>query len=884
MRPWHTVVEPAREIQEGLLDESVFAASLSDVHAGRASLEYKDAATFVRKTYHTRGLVRLLAAVTARLAGTGRGEPVIQIQTPFGGGKTHALVALYHLLRSPEAYAGTDVEDLILRESGARALPRADVAIFDGTAADPLGSTPWGVLAQRLGRYDLLREHDRRRRTPGTNLLHALLEGRPTLILMDEIAEYAAKARDIREQVVAFFQELTETVKALPQCALVVTLPSSAPYGEEGERALDQLQRIFGRVEAIYTPVEGAEVFEVIRRRLFMDAGDLPEARQVADAYWNLYQRLGEDAPAEAREPAYRDRLRLAYPFHPQVIDTLYERWSTFHTFQRTRGALRLLANVVADLWQRKHAAPLIQAAHINLAEPGIRREFLKHIGNEYEGVISADIVDTNARAQRIDREMGSEYARFSVASGLATAIFFGSFSGSERRGVNVPSLRMALLREGIPSAIVGDALGRMEEELWYLHFEGGLYQFRNQPNLNRVILEHEEAVSEDDISAEIHRRLDDMAGNDVESRLHPQASGDMPDNRKLKLGVLSGSYPAGAQATAQLAAELLNRAGTAFRVYRNTALILAADAGELAGVRQQVKRYLALCDIQKDRSLWATLTDEDRVSVQAKQKDADGGADFQLLTAYRHVGRAGRDAVQWLDLGLPTAGGKASLTKRVLGFLKSQDLLLERIAPRHLVEKAMSAEEEEKALTDVYEAFLKYPHLPILESEEVFRQAMQQGVREGVFGVRSRERLFFREGIGELELGSEATLVRAEAALREKEGTEIPVERFPQRDTEPTPRQIGDTGPGTGIGPGQEPGTGAVKSLALHVRVPWEKMSDFLRGVLMPLHGDGASLSVEIKVEATSEAGIKKTTLDQKVDETLRQIGAEVLEDERGS
>jgi len=352
------------------------------------------------------------------------------------------------------------------------------------------------MLATQLGRYDLLREHDRQRRTPGTDLLHRLLEGGPTLILMDEIAEYAAKARDIQEQVMAFFQELTETVKVLPECALVVTLPSSAPYGEEGERALDQLQRIFGRVEAIYAPVEGDEVFEVIRRRLFQDLGDPPEAREAAEAYWELYRRLGEDAPAEAREPAYRERLRQAYPFHPQVIDILYERWSTFHTFQRTRGALRLLGNVVSDLWQHKHPAPLIQAAHINLAEPAIRREFLKHIGNEFEGVISADIVDTNARAQRIDREMGSEYARFNVASGLATAIFFGSFSGSQRRGVNAPSLRMALLRDGIPPAIVGDALGRMEEELWYLHCEGGLYEFRSQPNLNRVVMEHEEAVS----------------------------------------------------------------------------------------------------------------------------------------------------------------------------------------------------------------------------------------------------------------------------------------------------------------------------------------------------------------------------------------------------
>jgi len=366
------------------------------------------------------------------------------------------------------------------------------------------------------------------------------------------------------------------------------------------------------------------------------------------------------------------------------------------------------------------------------------------------------------------------------------------------------------------------------------------------------------------------------MAGNDVETRLYPQAPEDIPDSRGLKLGILDGQAYAVGQAATQLAADLLNSAGKTFRVYRNTVLILAADAGDLAGVRQQVKRHLALSHIPKDKSLWSTLTEQDKASVQAKQKDADGGADFQLLTAYRHLGRASGEGVQWLDLGLPTVGGRTSLAKRVLDHLKSQDLLLDTIAPRHLVEKALSSEQSEKSLSDVYEAFLKYPELPMLASEEVFGRAVRQGVSQGTFGVRSGGHLYFREGIGELESGPEATLVRAEVARREKEGTEILLPP-PGGGEKPSGGRGG--GAGTGPEPGPEPEAG-IRSVTLHVRVPWEKMSDFVRGVLMPLHNDGASLSVEIKVQAKSESGIKKGTLDQKVDETLRQIGAEVLED----
>ncbi len=877
MQPWHTVVEPAREIQEGRVDESTFAASLSDVVAGRAALEYRDASTFFAKTYHTRGLVQLLAAVAARLAGAGRGEPVIQIQTPFGGGKTHALVALYHFGREPEAL-NPEAADQVRRESGVQAFVKPRWAVFDGTAGDPLGRTPWGELAQQLGKYDLLREHDRQRRTPGTELLHRLLGDEPTLILMDEIAEYAAKATDIREQVMAFFQELTETVKALPRCVLVVTLPSSAPYGEEGERALDQLERIFGRVEAIYTPVEGAEVYEVIRRRLFRDLGDPTAPQVVADAYWQLYQRLGDDAPAEAREPGYRDKLRLAYPFHPQIVDILYERWSTFHTFQRTRGVLRLLANVVADLWQLRHPAPLIQAAHINLANADTRREFLKHIGNEYEGVIAADIVDTNARAQRIDREMGSEYARFGVASGLATAIFFGSFSGSERRGVNVPNLRLALLREGIPPAIVGDALGRMEDELWYLHVEGGLYQFRNRPNLNRVLLEHEEAISDDQVAEELEARLRAMAGSELRVTVYPCASGDIPDNRELKLALLSGDHPGGTAATADFVGNLLNRAGTAFRVYRNALLALAPDAGELAAARRLARRFLALCNIQQDSRLMATLSDDDRATVSSRHGEANGNLDFQLVSAYRYLARAGGEDVQWLNMGLPIAGERGSLARRVVNYLKAQDRLLDRIAPRHLVEKGMADQEQEKPLREVREAFLRYPHLPMLASEQVFREAVLRGVREGTFGVRHAGALAFRQPLAEDALDDEATIVRAEVAEAERRA-EVPTGGPPEpRPTPPEPVPGQD---GTGVRePGPQPGSAeeATRRVSLRVRVPWEKMSDFIRGVLMPLHLDGAALDVEINIRAVSEAGIKRATLEQKVEETLRQIGAEVL------
>jgi hypothetical protein len=877
LRPWHQVVVPHRDIREGRLDEAVFAADLSDVVAGRGPLEYRDAATFFRRTYPTQGLVNLMAAVLSRLAGLGRGEAVIQIQTPFGGGKTHALIALYHLFTPRDAWADTPPDAVLraLEAAGAGEVPQARVVAFVGTAPDPLaGKTPWGVLAEALGDYPLLEAHDRARRAPGKDLLHRLIGDEPTLILMDELAEYVVRAKDFGDQVLAFLQELTEVVKVSPRCALVVTLPSSAPYGEEGERALQHLQRIFGRVEAIYTPVEGEEVYEVIRRRLFEAPPDPGEARRVAETYWGLYQRLGDDVPREAREPAYREKLQKAYPFHPELIDVLFERWSTFPTFQRTRGVLRFLAEVVADLYRKEHPAPLILPAHLDLTNPAIRRELVKHIGNEYEGVIAADIADTNARAPKIDREMAGEYGRFRVASGLATAVFLYSFSGGERKGTTAGRLRLAVLREEIPPAVFGDALKRLEDELWYLHVEGGLYAFTNQPNLNRILLEKEEAVREEQILEEIRARLEKLAGREVRVFLWPQTSQDVPDTREVKLAVLGGEHARSGTASVPFVEELLTRCGSTFRVYQNTLLVLMPDGGEWTALHRLVRRLLALRAIEEDRALRQGLSEENRRTLQSRRDEAEKDVPFRLFYVYRHLARPGPEGVEWLDLGIPTVGAKDSLSRRVKEALRDRDLLVGKIAPTRLLEKALREDETEKPVRDVVEAFLRYPQLPMLEGAEVAWAAVRQGVQEGVFGVRIGERVYFREPVPETAVWEEGVLVREVAPAPEAIAPAPP-------GPEPAPAPSGAPEAGRVAEPvGAPPATVGISTYALRARVAWEKLSEFVRGVVMPLQQE-ADLEIEVSLRARGRAGgIHRGTLEWAVRETLKQIRAEILEE----
>lgn len=442
MQSWWEVVTPSKEIREGNIREDIFAADLGDVVDGKAPLEYTDAVTFFSRTYLTQGLKNLLEDVLSILAGNG-GNPVIQLKTPFGGGKTHALLALYHWIKN-----GDKIDYLYPN------LPKtsAKVVVFVGTKQDPLkGRTPWGEMAYQLGRYDFVKEHDDKRISPGKDVLSKVLGDEPLLILIDELVEYAVKAKDFADQVSAFSQELTEVVRARGRCCLVCTLPSSAPYGERGERALNELQKIFGRVETIYEPVKGMELYEIIRKRLFDYVGDESTIKNVAQSHFEMYQKMGADVPPKVKEVAYRDKIEHAYPFHPELIDLLYERWGSYSTFQRTRGVMALLAWVVHDLYKQRLPSPLIYPSLVNLENTKIRSNFIKHIGSEYNSVIDSDIAGRSAKSQRIDKEMGSEYEKYGIAKNIATTIFLYSFTSSGKSGITLPEIRVAILREGIP-------------------------------------------------------------------------------------------------------------------------------------------------------------------------------------------------------------------------------------------------------------------------------------------------------------------------------------------------------------------------------------------------------------------------------------------------
>jgi predicted AAA+ superfamily ATPase len=346
MQNWFDIITPHEDIRKGHFDEAVFAAKLGDVTSGEAPPDYNGPYAFYKKTYITSGLENLLQRVSEKLSG-GKGPGVVQLQTPFGGGKTHALILTYHYLTSGERVEGLLPDGVEQQSPHLATIVGTDANASEGFETDGVQRhTLWGELAYQLGGEDALGKieaNDQNRTSPGRKSLRDVLEPlQPFCILLDEALEYVVRARGVEvgdttlgAQTLSFFQELTEAVSSLPRGLMIATLPSgeNEDFSDDKARNLGKIQQIFGRLEAIYTPVQGEEVYSIIRRRLFEAPDDQDDVREIIDQYVRRYGQHKDELPAKVREGDYRRKMERAYPFHPEVIDILYEKWGTFASF-----------------------------------------------------------------------------------------------------------------------------------------------------------------------------------------------------------------------------------------------------------------------------------------------------------------------------------------------------------------------------------------------------------------------------------------------------------------------------------------------------------------------------------------------------------------------
>ncbi|HLI43596.1 MAG TPA: Swt1 family HEPN domain-containing protein, partial [Acidimicrobiales bacterium] len=627
LRAWREVIVPHDDVAQGRYGLAEFAADLHQVATGSGGTEYADPVEFFRRTYLTEGLRQLLSEATRRLVGSG-GVPVVDLQTTFGGGKTHTLIALWHLCSGvPIPDLPEEVQELV-RAAGFDAFPKVRRAALVGTrippgqvSVKPDGTevaTLWGELAWQLAGkdgYELIAEADRTGTSPAGALAELFEAAAPCLVLVDEWVAYARQlyATDERlvggsfEAHVSFAQALTEAARSTDQALLVVSLPASvstdpsasAPGsggssvelgGPGGAEALRRLRSVIGRVESSWRPASAEEGFEIVRRRLFkpIEASQLVHRDATAQAFARLYQSQAAEFPAECREPAYERRLRAAYPIHPELFDRLYEDWSTLERFQRTRGVLRLMAQVVGALWRGGDQSPLILPGTIPLDDAPVASELARNLEDSWKPVMDADVDGPASLPAQLDARY-QNLGRYGATRKVARAVFLGSAPTvhSPHRGIEAARVRLGCAAPGEAVATYGDALARLSDKATYLYVDRDRYWYGLSPSVARMARDRAErwlASGIAEVDAALCERIRHQRDRGELAGVHvaPQSSADVDDDDQVRLVVLppEAAHVAKTEDSPALGAarEILEHRGNAPRLYRNMVVFLAAD------------------------------------------------------------------------------------------------------------------------------------------------------------------------------------------------------------------------------------------------------------------------------------------------------------------
>lgn len=779
LMPWREVVEPHQDVATGEFQQAEFAADLAKVHNGSAPSEYRNPREFFARTYLTEGLSTLLVGAAKRL-GAGGGDPVVELQTNFGGGKTHSMLALYHMV------SGTPVEDLpgldqLLSRSGLAVPGKINRAVLVGTSRGPQDvisleggrkiRTTWGELAWQLGgaeAFEMLAENDERGIAPGSNLLEALFKKySPALILIDEWVAYLRQIYKVEglpsgsfDANLSFVQSLTEAVKASPGVLLVASLPASQIEvgGEGGQEALARLKQTFSRVESSWRPASQEESYEIVRRRLFKEIpGDKFHHRDnTLKQFAKLYRENANDFPNGCSDEDYRRKLEKAYPIHPELFDQLYTSWGSLEKFQRTRGVLRLMAQVIHELWMGNDPSVMIMPGSVAISSARVEPELLHYLDSSWQSIIAGDVDGVTSTPYKIDQS-APNLNRYSATRRVARAVFMGTAPthGQENKGLDDKQINLGVVQPGERPAIFGDALRRLANQAKFMHSDLGRYWYSMSASLNRLAADRAAQFEEALVLHEIDKALGGYI-NGVADRGHfdtvqvaPGSSADIPDEpggvRAVVLGV---AHPHtgrdGSEALAE-AKDIMMQRGSTPRVYRNMLVFLAAEQRQLDNLKAAQRAALAWAEIVRETKR-LNLTQSDSALAEAKLKEASETLKTRMKEAWCYliypVQESAQSDVEWMSAKVPAQDG---LLARASKKLVSDQGIWPELGPDNLnrqLEKYIWNGKPHLHLKDLWEYLNRYTYLPRVKNRAVLSKAVHaavSGMLPGPFAYAER-------------------------------------------------------------------------------------------------------------------------------------------------
>jgi len=762
LKSWREVITPHPDVSSGKYQQAEFAADLWQVYLGEASSEYQHPTEFFRRTFITDGLNKLLSNGIKRIAGKG-GDPVVELQTNFGGGKTHSLLALYHL------FSGTPVSELpnvdqIVQDTGVDITSYINRVTIVGTKISP-GSpskkedgtvvrTLWGEIAWQLGSkeaYKMIRADDENATNPGDKMKELFNKYSPCLILIDEWVAYARQLHEgsslpagTFDTQFTFAQNLSESAKAAKNTLLVVSIPASDNEigGEWGQRALSRLKNAIGRVESSWRPASPDEGFEIVRRRLFeplVERDEFVARDTVTRSYVEMYGAQHNEFPSECREAEYERRMKMAYPIHPELFDRLFTDWSTLDKFQRTRGVLRLMAAVIHTLWERQDSNLLIMPGTIPIDDPKVQFELTRYLDDQWTPVIAKDVDGENSLPLRLDRDVPN-LGRYSACRRVARTIYVGSapIQRAANRGIDDKQIKLGCIQPGETTATFGDAIRRLTDRATYLYVDVSRYWYSTQPTVTRLASDRAGQLHEHDVLDEISRRLREEARRRGDfHRVHACVeSNDIPDEHDARLVILGPEYPHSKgqdDSSALIESEkILAKRGNSPRNYKNTLVFLVCDSTRLKELSSAIRNYLAWKSIWEEREQ-LNLDPFQAKQTDTKRKNADDTVKARIPETYQWLLIPGqpdpKGLLEWEENRL---SGVDPLAVRASKKLKNEEMLLIQMGGIRLrmeLDRIPLWRGDNVSVKQLVEDFATYLYLPRLRDSDVLIGAIRDGI-----------------------------------------------------------------------------------------------------------------------------------------------------------
>ena len=913
---WREVIRPNTDVIEGSFRKSEFAADLQEVFEGKAKTsEYGETDIFFNQTYITPGLKELLVNTLKRLGGKS-GNPVIQLKTGFGGGKTHSLIALYHLvtginiLRELPAdgeykQLREDIEDILEEAEWDHNTPlNANVSVLVGTylsttdadetqRGDPL-NTLWGMMADQLGgqdAYNIIGKAAREGSAPGGNQLDRLFEHvGPSVILIDELVAYVRNVQGVtQESIYTFLQAVTESVNRSENVTLVATLPEGQIQagGEGGMTVLDTLESILERVDAVSIPLEVDNAYEVVRRRLFGPIIDETERDQACEAFRRMYQNSRSEYPSNVSDQDYLKRMKDCYPIHPEIFDRLFQDWSAIPGFQRTRGVLRIMATCISRLYQEQDPSLLIMPANLTLDDPALSDEFtrlLARAGGNWDPVVE-EIDSHGSRTDQIDQSSQSFIEVGSAARRIARTVFLGSATGRAVKGLTTRQVHLGVVEPGQGVSVYNDALNRMTGNLYFLYNLDDRYYFHTEENLNKVALDRAAEYEESDLHAEIVSRLERAIGRDPSVNVCPTSPSAVKDSERLQYVLLppQASLPSRGKEDdlARTAArQILTYAADedGHRSFRNTLLFIAARRDDIRDLKNLVKNYLAWNSIMNGDAHHGALSNLEGARLDQTQENLESAEDnvtAALFKAYRWALAPSQADPQKNNYDFSVADTKATdgrIVQRLRDKFIDDDAIVTKIAPDIFAGKlqqyiwSSDAYQEHIEIERLWELMAQNVYMPRLRDRNVLAMCIRDGIAAGTFGYASAyqesnyQNFRFEEQIGGLRIveDSPAVLINPEMAklIKEEQRT------APDPPTPPDPKPV-DDGTDVVVEPPKPKGpTHVVVTKALQLELPFAEDIDILQDeIARTLQADGGTVKVEVTVIANKSDGFSENT-----------------------